>query len=202
VFDHAELKLVQLFLTAPTRGVCPTLEEMGAWILFHRAHTVLIRAVLKRSGLRSGEADDLMQQVWIVLLKRLPTWQFDPATGTLEGYIGKIAARLARRHVRRRQKRPSGVFTAALESMLTDPGHGPLAEYERNERNDRARAILAAARASLPEEAHRMLVMRFIDGRGVGEIAAAFSVSFECARKKLQRAIQGIRALTVSKATL
>ena len=86
--------------------------------------------------------------------------------------------------------------------MLTDPGHGPLAEYEWNERQDRARAILAAARASLPEETHRMLVMRFIDGWNVGEIAAAFSVSFECARKKLQRGIQAIRALTVSEANL
>jgi DNA-directed RNA polymerase specialized sigma24 family protein len=125
VYDVAQLKLVQSFLTAPARGVCPTSDEMAAWILFHRAHTILIRAVLKQSGLRSYEADDLVQQVWIVLLKRLPTWQFDPATGTLGGYIGTIAARLARRHVRRRAKRPIGIFTAEVESILLDPGHGP-----------------------------------------------------------------------------
>ena len=101
--DPAELKLVQSFLTAPARGVCPTSDEMAAWMLFHRAQTVLIRAALKRSRLRSGEADDLLQQVWVVLLKRLPKWQFDPATGTLGAYVGKIAARLARRHVRRRE---------------------------------------------------------------------------------------------------
>jgi RNA polymerase sigma-70 factor, ECF subfamily len=199
VSDPGELKLVQSFLTAPARGACPTTDEMAAWMLFHRAHTVLIRAVLKQCGLRHGDVDDLAQHVWIVLLRRLPTWEYDPTAGTVSGYIGKIAGREAGRHVRRRSKRAAGVFTAELESMLLDPGPGPLSEFELKEPQDRARTILAAVRASLSDEDHRMLVMRYIDGQSVGEVAAAFSVSERCARKKLQRAIKAIKALTASR---
>jgi DNA-directed RNA polymerase specialized sigma24 family protein len=129
----------------------------------------------------------------------LPTWEYDPATGTVGAYIGKIAGREAGRHIRRRSKRAQGVFTAELESMLLDPGPGPLSEFELKERHDRARTTLAAVRSSLSDEAHRMLVMRYIDGQSVGEVATAFFVSERCARKKLQRAIQAIKALTASR---
>jgi len=152
--------------------------------------------------LRSGEVDDLVQHVWIVLLKRLPTWQYDPATGTVGGYIGKIAGREARRYVRRRAKRPSGVLTAEVQALLLDPGPGPLSEYEWRERRDRARAILAAARSSLSVKNHQVLAMRFIDGKGASEIAAALSISVECARKKMQRAIHALRAVTVGEGVL
>jgi RNA polymerase sigma factor (sigma-70 family) len=199
VSDPGELKLVQSFLTAPARGACPTTDEAAAWMLFHRAHTLLIRAVLKQCGLRHGDVDDLAQHVWIVLLKRLPTWEYDPANGTIGAYIGKIAGREAGRHVRRRSMRVQGVFTAELESMLLDPGPGPLSEFELKEPQDRARTILDAARSSLSDEDHRMLVMRYIDGRSVGQVAAEFFVSERCARKKLQRAIKAIKALTASR---
>jgi RNA polymerase sigma-70 factor, ECF subfamily len=198
VFDTAELGLIQLFLTAPARGACPTSAEIAAWTLFHRAHTVVIRAVLRRIGLRSGEVDDLLQQVWIVLLKRLPTWRYDPATGTVSGYVGKIAGREARRYIQRRARRPSGVLTAELQAMLLDPGPGPLSQYEWTEQRERARSILTAGRSSLSEEDHQTLTLRFIDGKSVGEIAAGLSVSVECARKKLQRAVQTLRAHTAS----
>ena len=51
-------------------GNCPSSEEKLAWVHFYRAHTKLIRAVLKRRGVHEGDIDDLEQQVWIALLKR------------------------------------------------------------------------------------------------------------------------------------
>jgi DNA-directed RNA polymerase specialized sigma24 family protein len=61
---------------------------------------------------------------------------------------------------------------------------------------------LAAARSSLSEEDHRMLIMRCIDGRSVREIASTFFVSEECAKKRMQRAVQAIKALPLRRENL
>jgi DNA-directed RNA polymerase specialized sigma24 family protein len=89
-----------------------------------------------------------------------------------------------------------------LESTLLDPAPGPGSEDERRERQDRARSVLAAARSSLSEEDHRMLIMRCIDGRSVREIASTFFVSEECAKKRMQRAVQAIKALPLRRENL
>jgi RNA polymerase sigma factor (sigma-70 family) len=202
VSDLAELKLVQSFVGAPSRGECPTLEAKSAWLVFFMSSTKLIRSVLRRCGVRASDVDDLEQQVWIALLRRLGKFETVLAAGGMGEYIRKSAGREASRHLRRRSRRPDGVLTAELESTLLDPGPGPQSEYEWKERQDRARAILAAARASLSDEDHRMLVMRSIDGRTVREIAAAFCVSEECAKKRLQRAIEAIKLIPLRRATL
>ena len=162
--DRAELKLVQTFLGASSQGASPRLEERLAWVLFFKAHTKLIRSVLRRFGAASDDVDDLEQQVWIVLVKRLGKLEGEVGADTIDGYVSKVAGREATRHRRRRSKRCDSELTAELESTLLDPGPGPLSQCEWNERRDRARAILAAARSSLSDEDHRMLVLRCVDG--------------------------------------
>jgi RNA polymerase sigma factor (sigma-70 family) len=199
VYDPAELKPMQTFVAAPTGGACPAVEEKLAWVLFFRGHTNLIRCVLKRRGVHESDVDDVEQQVWIALVRRLGRFKNDIAAGTISEYFRRSAGREAARHIRRRSKRLDSALTAELESMLLDPGPGPLSEYECKERRDRARAILAAARSSLSGEDHRMLVMRCIDERSIREIAAAFLVSEECAKKRLQRSIEAVKSLPLSR---
>jgi RNA polymerase sigma factor (sigma-70 family) len=193
--DQAQLGLILSLLAAPSRGQCPTLEEKLAWVLLFEAHTKLIRSVMKRRGVQASDLDDLEQQVWIALLRRLAKSEKVFAAGDMSEYIRKCAGREAARHLRRQSKRTDNVLTADLESTLLDPGPGPLSEYECKERRERAQAILAAARSSLSDEDHRMLIMRCVDGRTVREIAIAFFVSEVCAKKRLQRSLQVIKAL-------
>jgi RNA polymerase sigma factor (sigma-70 family) len=197
VSDPGELKLVQSFLTAPSCGKCPTLDETMAWLLFYRTHVKLIRTVLKRRGVHESDVDDIQQQVWIAVVKRLRRFENDPSAGTVSGYVGAIAGYVAGRHVRRRLKRTESILTTELESTLLDPGPGALSEREWKERQDRALTVLAAARSSLSDEDHRMLVMRCIDGHSVREVAIAFRISEGCAKKRLQRAVQAIKALSL-----
>jgi RNA polymerase sigma factor (sigma-70 family) len=169
--DDGQLGLIQSLLAAPSLGKCPTLEEKLAWVLLFRSHTKLIRFVLKRRGVHESDVDDLEQQVWIALLKRLGKFEKVFAAGDMSEYIRKSAGREAARHLRRWSKRTDTLLTADVKSALLDPARGPLSEYECKERRDRARAILAAARSSLSDDDHRMLVMRCIEVRSIREIA-------------------------------
>ena len=51
-------------------------------------------------------AEDIGQDVWLILLRRLPGFAFDPARGTLRGWVASIASHEAWRRVRKRQSGP------------------------------------------------------------------------------------------------
>ena len=195
--DDGQLGLIKSLLAAPSLGQVPYFPKRNwPWVRFYKTHTKLIRSVLKRRGVHASDIDDLEQQVWIALLKRLGKSKNDIAADTISEYIRMSAGREAARHLRRRSKRTDTILTAELESALLDPAPGrSFSACECKERRDRARAILTAARSSLSVEDHRMLVMRCIEERSIREIAAAFLVSEECAKKRLQRAIETVKAL-------
>jgi RNA polymerase sigma factor (sigma-70 family) len=195
MFDSEQLRLVQSYLAAPERGEQRTSAENSAWDRFYLANRRLIRFVLRRRGVRECDVDDLTQQVWTEIVRDLGSLVYDPAAGRASGFISVIARRTAYRHVRRQSRRLDDVAITELESPPTDPGRGPLSECEWNELPGRARAILSAARSSLSDADYRMLLLRRIDERSIREIAATFLVSEECAKKRLQRALEVVKAL-------
>jgi len=186
--------MVQAYVTSQARRGLPASDELSAWRIFFRDHTLLIGTVLKRCGAHKSDVEDLTQQVWVILLKRLPTWKYDPAIGTLSGYISKVACRVAGKHARRRPKGSDCYLTTEHISMLLDPGPGPPSECERKERLARAWALLARARSSLPDRTYRILAMHWIDGLSVREIAVEFQLSKACVEKILQRALHAIQS--------
>jgi RNA polymerase sigma factor (sigma-70 family) len=135
------------------------------------------------------------RSAWIVLLRRLPRLEYDPAAGTLGGYVGKIAGREAARHVRRRSRHPDDRLTAELVSALFDPNPTPVSEWERKEQRDKASAIIARIRPCLADQTYRILDMRWVDGATVRKIAATFGVSVDCMKKRLLQALQAAQAL-------
>jgi hypothetical protein len=97
---------------------------------FFTGHSILIGSVLRKCGVHKSDVEDLRQQVWVIVLARLPTWVYDPGVGTLGGYIGKIAGRVARKHLRRQLARLDRALTTELESRLLDLGPGPSSECD------------------------------------------------------------------------
>ena len=129
--DLAVLNRIQSFLAAPQSGELPTHEESTAWMDFYQIHDPVIRAIVKHRTVSASDRDDLAQEIWALLIRRLPGLILDPDRGTLRAWIAAVARHHAGRHARRQSRRRHEVLTLELASFVLDPAASPVAEMKR-----------------------------------------------------------------------
>src|SRR5438876_213264 len=54
-------------------------RDHPAWIAFFQRHQPMLRGWCRRFDLDSDESDELCQRVWVELMSRLRTFQYDPS---------------------------------------------------------------------------------------------------------------------------
>ena len=152
--------------------------------LFDRYHGAIYRYAVARLG-APADAEDAVAETFLAALKALPRfrWQGVP----FEAWLFRIAASKVEDLVRRRQRAAVPIDAAGIDPMdeAADPGH----------RVDRAeqQAELAAALDGLPATQRDVLVLRFLLGHSVQEVADLIGRT-EGAVKQLQmRALANLR---------
>jgi RNA polymerase sigma-70 factor (ECF subfamily) len=128
-----------------------------------------------------GEAEDLVQEVFLQALRKAGTYQ---GKGTLRGWLFRIATHLALNRLRRPPPSPAGAAPASVEA----PG-GP---DDAPERTERARAVRDAV-ASLPERQRVAVVLQRFEGLSYREIAAALDCTVGAVESLLHRAHETLR---------
>jgi RNA polymerase sigma-70 factor (ECF subfamily) len=88
--------------------------EQATWERFVGLYTPLLYAWARRVGLRAAEAADLIQDVFAVLVEKLPTFQYDPER-SFRAWLRTLLMNRWRQHVRRRQ-----LEQRVLDHTLTD----------------------------------------------------------------------------------
>jgi len=86
-------------------------------------YTPLIRDWLRRQALQEQDADDLVQEVLLAVLRELPRFHYDRSRGSFRGWLRTITANRLRAFWRARQYRPA-VGTVDFERLvdgLEDP---------------------------------------------------------------------------------
>ena len=126
------------------------------------------------------EADDLVQDVFILALRRLPTLR-EP--GRFGAWIAAIARNRAYDYHRR------SVPEEPIEDDLPDETAGSA----RRDPEIQAGAILAVVK-SLPEAYRETLILRFVEGMTGPEIAAHTGMTPGSVRVNLHRGMQQLRA--------
>ena len=103
--DLDTLNRIQSFLAAPAGGRRASDIEVVAWEDFFQIHDPLIRSTVKRRDISDSDLDDLVQDIWAILIKRLPKLELDPSRGTLHGWVISVTRHHASRYNRRRMRR-------------------------------------------------------------------------------------------------
>jgi RNA polymerase sigma factor (sigma-70 family) len=188
-----ELVLIQLFLAA--RRGSPTAEQVTAWEGFFQNHESCVWNVIKDCTAIRGDDEDLFQEVWRVLVLKLPKLQYDPNRGPLRAWVIVVARRAARREARRLSRMRVDALTPELAEVLLDPGIDPITRCEQEQERQWVRSILETLGATLSESSHRITVLHWIDGQSMPEIASATGLSEDRVRMRLQRALKKLRGL-------
>ena len=185
-----EPKLVPPYLPPPDGRA--TSQYPIAWDDFFLAHDPLIRSVVKKYACCRAESDDLCQEVRLALSQELPDFHLDPARGTLRGWIATVARRVARRRYEQMSKHPTEALTEQLAARLLDPDLAPATLLVRRRERTRLRAILAEPGLGIPERSRQIIIMHYIDGRSLPQIAGESGLSVHCVEMRLSRAIKKV----------
>jgi RNA polymerase sigma-70 factor (ECF subfamily) len=130
----------------------------------------------------AGEVDDLVQDVFMLALRRLSTLR---EIGSFGAWLAAIARNLAKDHHRR---------SAPVDQLAVDVSEDE-SEFRivSADHEDQAATILEAIR-SLPEAYRETLILRLVEGMSGPEIAARTGLTPGSVRVNLHRGMQQLRA--------
>ena len=133
-------------------------------------------------GLRDA-ADEVVQETWLIAVRRIRA--FDPEAGSFAGWIRGIAANLVNNRFRKEHTAANGRLR--LHAAESEPVDADLLRREQAQR-------VAHALADLSERHEAILRAKYLEGRAVADIAAAWHETPKAVESLLTRAREAFRA--------
>jgi RNA polymerase sigma-70 factor (ECF subfamily) len=151
-------------------------------MLYDRAHPIVDRVLRRILGGGDRDHEDVAQRVMLELLRSVPNLRND---GSLDGFVARVTAHTAYKHLRRR-KTENRLFETHEEAGDDMPSPTPAPE-----RLTMLRAFVARVRGHLealgPEKSWTLL-LHHVDGRPMKDIARMMGISLAAAQARLFRA--------------
>jgi RNA polymerase sigma-70 factor (ECF subfamily) len=141
-------------------------SETQSWDRFVRLYTPLIYGWARGKGIEREEAADVVQEVFAVLVRKLPTFQYNP-TGGFGQWLRTITVNKCRDLLRRRASRPA---QTNLDPAPADVD-GVAAFTEAEYRQRLARLALEIMRDEFEENTWKACWEHVVSGRPAAEIA-------------------------------
>jgi RNA polymerase sigma-70 factor, ECF subfamily len=145
--------------------------------LYTRYRDWVVRLACRFTG-NSDDALDCLQDTFTYLLNKFPGFTL---TASMTTFLYPVVKNIS---IRIRQKRRR--FAPGDEALERIPAPATQA--------DPCAADLAAVVARLPEAHREVVLMRFVDGMALDEIAAALAIPLGTVKSRLHHAIQALRA--------
>jgi len=182
------------FMKATTAAAGPAARQERAQPLavadVHAAHADFVWRSLARLGVRDEDLPDMLQEVFLVVHRRLDTYD---GTSKLTSWLFGICLRIAAADRRRAHRKRERAFANVPEPAVGSAS-GP-------ERALQARQELEALLDALPLERRAIFVMFEIDGLSCQQIAEALDVPVGTVHSRLHAARRAFeKALVRSRA--
>ena len=150
----------------------------------YRQHAAFVWRVLRTMGIAQPAIEDAVQEVFMVVNRRLPEWHARAAITTwLFEIVYRVACEQRRKHTRAR----------ALEELPEDLQDSALSPQQSAERKQELE-LLARALARLSDEQRVVLVLTELEGMTAPEISAATGVALNTVYTRLRRARVAVEA--------
>jgi RNA polymerase sigma-70 factor (ECF subfamily) len=153
-------------------------REPAAWRALYDRHFSRIARLVRALGIVDGEADEICQEVFLIVYKHLRSFRGDARLGT---WIHRLATREAIRHAKRRRMK-----RALLD--LFAKSEPPALPRDWSENEAARRQYLNQLLARLSPERRLALVLFEIEGRPVEEIAEICGCAVNTVWTRLHRA--------------
>jgi RNA polymerase sigma-70 factor (ECF subfamily) len=156
----------------------PAFEE-----LYRQHSTRLFNLAWRMCGTRA-DAEDLLQEVFLLAYRKLPEFRGDSSVGT---WLYRLAMNKCLDHLKSRQTRASGATVTLDEEAIAGPRPAADGGFKRL---DLERAI-----ARLPDGARAAFVLHDVEGFQHHEIAAILGISEGTSKSQVHKARLKLRGL-------
>lgn len=155
-------------------------RDTDAWSRLVELYSPLIRVWAERLNVRGADADDLVQEVMAVVVRRFPEFVHPEKPGAFRGWLRAIAANCARTMWRSRKVNPvapGGTDFGSYLARLEDPADDFAREWERQHDLHITRKLLDRIKPDFESRTWEMFARFVIDGLSAEEVAAELSTS-------------------------
>jgi RNA polymerase sigma-70 factor (ECF subfamily) len=108
-------------------------DDQTSWKDFHDTYKRIVRSVVLQSGLTEAEADDVVQETFLEVAKKMPTFEYDPKRGSFKAWLLRLTRWRILDHLRRRRRARASLatgtanrFRTALIESVPDPAAASL----------------------------------------------------------------------------
>lgn len=140
---------------------------------------------VRRFGVPDADADDAVQEVFLVTSRRLAEIPEDKEKAFLYSTAARVAA-----NARRSNKRRAAAYDSFEAAPVTEVQVTPEVLSDRL----RARALLHAILEEMPEELREVLVLFELEELGIAEIASALDIPMGTVGSRLRRGRERFQA--------
>jgi len=163
---------------SPGAAAIPTFREV------FEEHAPYVWRVLRRLGVPESDVEDLCQEVFVVVHRKLPGFE---GRSSVRTWLYSICVRTASDHRRRAHVRREKVTDRPPERAGSAP------QQQQLERRQ-ARALLDAALLKLPEDKRAVFVLYEVEGLSMPEVAEAVGCPLQTAYSRLYSARDAVQA--------
>jgi RNA polymerase sigma factor (sigma-70 family) len=188
------IALAQSYLEARNLGIEPDLSVAEGWRKFYSKFDPMIRSLARRSHRADSESLDGVQEVWVVLIARLPLYRHDPERGRFRNWLSVLARHALSNMRRRRSGRPLETMPRDQMIDLAEGGENdPAASCERADSRESVRRALEEFRNRLGAGAYKAACLHWLEGRTAEEVAVRLGLSYGQVWGLLSRAKRKLR---------
>lgn len=163
-----------------------------AWDDFVELYSPLIFHWARRTGLQDADATDLVQEVFAVLVRKLPEFEYDAAKG-FRKWLRTITLNKWRERMRKQAARPALTKDdAALDAAEAPPGQEPFWEVEYRE--FLMRRLLEIMQAEFEPATWKACWETTVVGRSAADVGAELHLSAGAVRAAKFRVLCRLRA--------
>jgi len=179
-FASVPLETTQVSLLSAVRDA----ENTRAWSRFYCLYATMVGHFVRRLGLPNADADDVTQEVMVLVHKSLQDGVYDPAKGRFRKWLYGIARNRALAALRARRRRTRAQWVpreggANLLDQLEDPGRDEAARqvWQQEWRYALLEEALQHVQAGVGQNAFKAFTLYAIQRRPVQHVADQLGIS-------------------------
>jgi RNA polymerase sigma factor (sigma-70 family) len=195
--DKAEKVLVKnacAFLQQRLQKLAPDAVLTHAWEGFYRTYTSILQRMAAEFHLDAAESEDLVQEVWMLVIAHLSEFDWQPHGGGLRGWLYTLVRNKALNLIRQKVRRPVRLAGDGEMHAVADRTPGPAEEWDSRWDRELMQLLLAELGKKVPPVNHRLLVLRWIEGRPLGEVAQLLNLTEKQVTYRQKRLFRKLRA--------
>jgi RNA polymerase sigma-70 factor (ECF subfamily) len=154
--------------------------DPDAWQRLLDVYEPLIRGWLRRLNVRDSEADDLVQEVLAVVVRRFPDFQHNKRVGAFRAWLRTITVNVTRdfwKSSRIRPTAPGGSDFGGYLDQLADPHSALSREWEREHDLHVTRRLLEMIRPQFTDSTWQAFRRVALDGASPDAVAAELGLT-------------------------